>query len=351
MRYSFRQLEYFIAAGETGSITLASERISISQPSISTAIAHLERELGVQLFVRHHAQGLSLTSAGKTLLREAKRIIEQADALHTVASEAAEQIRGQLAVGCLVTLAPMVLPELAQSFTAAFPATHIRPVENNQERLLEGLRRAEIDIAITYDLQIPDGISFTPLASLPAHVLVGEAHPLAQQTAVSLQELAGEPLVLLDLPLSREYFLALFLKEGLEPTIAMRSAYQEVVRTMPGRRASPDADRHRDIGPAQPIAPDPRVRGPLQGLRLGLLYTRHGRPGARSPGAEVLSVELFHQGLRCHQTIALIDPRQQQAQRQGLARLEPGGDPAGTAEVVAGRFDERHHHRLAMGRP
>jgi hypothetical protein len=49
------------AAGETGSITLASERVYISQPSISTAISHLERELGVQLFIRHHAQGLSLT--------------------------------------------------------------------------------------------------------------------------------------------------------------------------------------------------------------------------------------------------------------------------------------------------
>ncbi len=99
MRYSFRQLEYFIAAGEAGSITLASEHIRISPPSISTAIAHLERELGVQLFVRHHAQGLSLTAAGRSLLREAKRIIEQADALHTVASDAAEQLRGQLAVG------------------------------------------------------------------------------------------------------------------------------------------------------------------------------------------------------------------------------------------------------------
>jgi DNA-binding transcriptional LysR family regulator len=232
MRYSFRQLEYFIAAGETGSITLASERIGISQPSISTAITHLERELGVQLFVRHHAQGLSLTPAGRILLREAKRVIEQADALHTIASEATEQLKGQLAVGCLVTLAPMVLPELALSFTSAFPASQIRPVENNQERLLDGLRRAEIDIAITYDLQIPDDIGFLPLASLPPHVLVGEAHPLAQQTAVSLQDLAAEPLVLLDLPLSREYFLALFLKEGLEPTIAMRSAHQEVVRTM-----------------------------------------------------------------------------------------------------------------------
>ena len=58
MRYTLRQIEYFIATAETGSITLASERVNISQPSISTAIAHLEEELGTQLFVRRHAQGM-----------------------------------------------------------------------------------------------------------------------------------------------------------------------------------------------------------------------------------------------------------------------------------------------------
>lgn len=232
MRYTLRHLEYFIAAGETGSITLASERINISQPSISTAISHLERELGVQLFIRHHAQGLSLTPAGRELLRESKHLIEQAEALYTLASDVSGQVRGELAVGCLVTLAPMVMPELSHSFTSAFPTTRIRHYDHDQERLLDGIRRAEIDIAITYDLQIPEGIAFTPLASLPPHIWLSEAHPLAQQSAISLSDLIGLPMILLDLPISREYFLALFMKEGLEPTIAARSAYQEVVRTM-----------------------------------------------------------------------------------------------------------------------
>lgn len=58
MRFTLKQLEYFVAAGEQGSITFASEKVSISQPSISAAISHLEAEFGVQLFIRHHAQGL-----------------------------------------------------------------------------------------------------------------------------------------------------------------------------------------------------------------------------------------------------------------------------------------------------
>jgi DNA-binding transcriptional LysR family regulator len=126
----------------------------------------------------------------------------------------------------------MVMPELSHSFTATFPKTRLRHSENNQEQLLDSLRRAEIDLAITYDLQIPDDISFTPLASLPPHVLVSEAHPLARQSAVSLAELVELPMILLDLPLSREYFLSLFMRHGLQPKIAARSAHQEVIRTM-----------------------------------------------------------------------------------------------------------------------
>ncbi|WP_315837633.1 LysR family transcriptional regulator [Bradyrhizobium prioriisuperbiae] len=232
MRFTLRQLEYFVAAGETGSITLASERINISQPSISTAISHLEQELGTQLFVRHHALGLSLTPAGRSLLLEAKRVIEQAQGLYTVASEAGDQIRGKFVVGCLTTLAPMVMPELTHSFTTAYPGAEVRQLATNQERLLDGLRRAEIDVVITYDLDLTEGISFLPLARLPMHVVLSEAHPLAGKGSVSLAEMAAEPLLLLDLPLSREYFLAMFMKEGLQPNIRARSEHQDVIRTM-----------------------------------------------------------------------------------------------------------------------
>lgn len=232
MRYTLRQIEYFIATAETGSITLASERINISQPSISNAIAHLEQELDTQLFVRRHAQGLSLTSAGRLLLVEAKQLVKQAEQLYAVASEVGERVRGQLSLGCMVTLAPMVMPELSHSFTSAHPAARIVYVVGDHEQLLERLQRAEIDVAITYNLLIPEGVDFMPLASLPPHALVSEAGPLARHSAVSLGELVSEPLILLDLPISREYFLGLFMSEGLEPNVSARSTHQDVIRTM-----------------------------------------------------------------------------------------------------------------------
>ena len=57
MNFTLKHLRYFVAAGETGSVTKAAEAVHVSQPSISAAIAHLEAVFGLQLFIRHHAQG------------------------------------------------------------------------------------------------------------------------------------------------------------------------------------------------------------------------------------------------------------------------------------------------------
>jgi DNA-binding transcriptional LysR family regulator len=232
MNFTLRQLGYFVAAAETGSITLASKRANISQPAISTAISHIERELKVQLFLRRHAQGLSLTPAGRALLRDAKQLLKQADGLYSAAADIGHPMRGELSVGWFSTLAPIVMPELVQAFLKSFPETQIRTLESHQEGLVKSLRAAEIEVAITYDLQIGEDIDFQPLASLPPYALFGASHPLARERTVKLSQLAPLPMVLLDMPMSREYFLALFIRDRLEPHIAWSSAKPDVVRSM-----------------------------------------------------------------------------------------------------------------------
>ena len=273
MKFTFRQLTYFIAAAETGSITLASKSANISQPAISTAISHIERELDVQLFLRHHAQGLSLTPAGRALLRDAKQLLKQANGLYSAAADISHQMRGELSVGWFSTLAPIIMPETVQSFLKAFPETRIRIVENHQEGLMKSLRAAEIELAITYDLQISEDISFLPLASLPPYALFGASHPLARERSVKLSQLAPLPMVLLDMPMSREYFLALFLRDRIEPTVAWSSEKLDVVRTMVANGLGYTL---ANVRPRADVALDGKrvVRVPLAGdpppMRLGV---------------------------------------------------------------------------------
>src|ERR671922_1244242 len=153
MRFTLRHLQYFVAAAEASSIAAASQKIAVSPPSISAAIAHLEKELGLQLFIRHHAQGLSLTASGRQMLREAKALLAQADALHAAARDLTEQARGPLNVGCLVTLAPIVLPELCHAFQQRFPAVVVSIHEGDQEHLIDRLRRGGVDILLSSHLQ------------------------------------------------------------------------------------------------------------------------------------------------------------------------------------------------------
>ncbi|HEY4065637.1 MAG TPA: LysR family transcriptional regulator [Burkholderiaceae bacterium] len=231
-RISQRQLEYFIAAGNAGSIVGAAERIHVSAASISAAISHIESELRVQLFIRHHAQGLSLTSVGRLLLENCRRISAQLADLYTIASEAVNEIRGSVSLGCLHSLAPIIVPELVQGFIQDYPGVSFTHVEDHQDGLLDKLRHGQIDLAITYDLTMKEGFDFEPLAVLPPHVIVGRDHVLASRDAVSLEELADHPMVMLDMPVSREYFLSLFIAAGVTPWIRSGSGVPEVVRSM-----------------------------------------------------------------------------------------------------------------------
>ena len=231
-RFTLRQLRCFVAVAEAGSVTGAAEALALSPSSVSAAVAQLEQTLGLSLFLRHHARGVTPTRAGERVLQEARELLRRAGALGNLASELARVPAGPLAIGCLVTLAPVVLPGLLASFLARFPAVEPRFREADQATLLELLGEGRIDLALTYDLGLDDRVAFTALARLPPYALLGETHPLAARTRVPLPELAAHPYVLLDLPLSREYFASLFAEVGVTPRIVARSPHFELVRSL-----------------------------------------------------------------------------------------------------------------------
>lgn len=234
MRFTLRQLGYFVAAGETGSVTRAAEQVNISQPSISAAISHLETEFGVQLFVRHHAQGLSLTPAGQRLLVAAKDALRTSYNLYNVANAAADAIAGPINVGSFRTFAPVLIPELWRKFTARYPDVQMHVTEGSEAELLEGLRTARIDIALTYGLSMTSNMEFVQLAELPTYVLLSARHPLATRRSLRLAELNDEGFVLLDLPLSRQYFMSLFERIDLVPRVVMETSSPAALRSYVG---------------------------------------------------------------------------------------------------------------------
>lgn len=279
--YSLRQLRYFVATCEAGGIAPAAEREYISASAISAAIAHLERTLGVALFVRRHAQGLAPTNQGRLLLAEARALLKQADDLERFGRELQSELAGRVRIGCLVTLAATVVPAALRSFSHGHPGVEVELVDSDQEDLLEGLRSGRLDLAISYDLAVQPGLAFEPLRSLPPVALLPAGHRLAGARSVGLRRLAPEPLVLLDLPLSREYFLGLFHSAGMQPRVAVRSAHLDVVCSLVGNGHGYSI---LNLPPATPTAADGSALAsvPLAGrpraLRMGVLQVAGTRP-------------------------------------------------------------------------
>lgn len=274
LRFTLRQLEYFVAVGECGSIALASEKVNVSSPSISAAIHQLEKEFGLPLFVRQHAQGLSLTLAGRQMMKQAKQVLYDAEQLNNLAGDISETVRGPLSIGCMLTFAQVALPAVRASFQSKYPDVRIRQAELNQSEIFSQLRRAEIDVALTYDLELPADLNFQAFATLPPYAVLDADHPLATRTSVSVEELVPYAMVLLDLPFSADYFLSFFTKAGVKPNIAERTRDMAVMRSLV---ANGFGYSIANVRPLNDLSPDGKQLRfvPLQGdarpMRVGVL--------------------------------------------------------------------------------
>ena len=281
LRITLRQLEYFVAVGECGSIALAAEKVNVSSPSISSAISQLEAEFGLQLFIRRHAHGLSLTQGGARFMDVAREVLEKTASLSDLANDITGQVRGPLNVGCLLTFAQIVLPKLRRSFVDMWPEVQFRQVEHDQQALFDGLRSARIDIALTYDMNVPSDLDFIPLMELPPFALVPDGHELAGLDSVTPAELSDYPMILLDLPMSGDYFLSFFDAQGITPMIAERTRDIAVLRSLVGNGFGYGL---LNVRPFTELAPDGRqlrfipLTGPVRSLYLGLMMSE----GARS---------------------------------------------------------------------
>ena len=288
LRFTLRQLEYFVSVGENGSIAQASMQVNVSSPSISAAISQLEEEFGLPLFVRKHAHGLSLTQPGKQFMEQARKILVEADSLNRLAGVISGNVQGPLSVGCLLTFAQVLLPAIRRQFHTQYAEVQVSQIECDQQTLIEKMRHADIDIALTYDLEIPPDLEFIPLRSLPLYAVFAADHPLAKRETVSVETLVEFPMVLLDLPISRNYFMSVFERVGCTPNIVERTRDMAVMRSLVANGfgfSVANIRPHSDLSPdGQELCYIP-LAGTQRPMRLGFVLPK----GARS----ILSVDAF----------------------------------------------------------
>ena len=110
MSFSLRHLRHFVSIAEHQNISSAARELFLSQPALSTSIVQLEEVLGLQLLIRHHARGVSLTPAGNTFLAQARSLIAHAEEVTNMGRALGESAQGILEAGCFWTLSPFSSP-------------------------------------------------------------------------------------------------------------------------------------------------------------------------------------------------------------------------------------------------
>jgi len=234
--FTLRQLRYFVTTAQTGSVAEASRRLYIAQPSISAAIKDLEENFGVQLFIRHHAQGMSLTPSGVRFHQKAEDLLRMAREFEQNALADSDLVSGQIDIGCFETVAPLYLPRLIATFQQRWPAMKVCLHDGDQQELIKGLTAGQFDLAILYAHDLDATIETEALMPpQKPYALFAQNHPLSDRAQVSLHELASEPMILLDVLPSRTYFVSIFQELGLTPNIVFSSPSIEMVRGMVGQ--------------------------------------------------------------------------------------------------------------------
>ncbi|MEO6985366.1 MAG: LysR substrate-binding domain-containing protein [Paralcaligenes sp.] len=142
---SFRQIEMFVAIAATGSVRAASERLFVTQPAASMALAELERQLNAPLFDRMRGR-LHLSSRGKELLPTAQEIIERMHEMLRPAGDAQATLSGELRVGASNTIGNYLVGELLGPFVGAHPIVSLKVRVNNTRDIIEELLEHNIDV-------------------------------------------------------------------------------------------------------------------------------------------------------------------------------------------------------------
>jgi LysR family cys regulon transcriptional activator len=214
-------------------VSRAADALGMSQPGLSRQVQQLEREIGVEIFVRVAKRFARLSEPGLEVVRIAQRMLVDAGRLASVGREFNDVDEGTLTIATTHTQARYRLPAVIQKFGRRFPRVAFRIRQGTPTdaagMVVDGA--ADFCIATASPEPVPE-LVYLPCYRLPRLILVPAGHPLARERRITLQKLAQYPLITYDFAfVSRSRILAAFAREGLVPTVVLNAIDADVIKT------------------------------------------------------------------------------------------------------------------------
>ncbi|CAB3853137.1 HTH-type transcriptional regulator CysL [Achromobacter animicus] len=187
-------LRLFVAVCQENSIARAAEREFIAPSAVSRRIADMEALIGLPLIARH-TRGVSVTPAGQTVLRHARQIIGDVEAMGAELSRFYEGVKGHVRVVANLSAIVQFLPEDVAAFQRLFPDVDIDLEEQHSPDVLRLVRERAADFGICNQIAGADGLEQLPYRRDRLAVMLPSNHPKASARQISLQDIADETFV------------------------------------------------------------------------------------------------------------------------------------------------------------
>ena len=230
--FSLRQLRYYVAAAEAGSISVASKHLYISQSSISKAVQELEQELGFKLLNRT-AHGMSMTTEGQQFLKHAKKIIAEVANSRDIFTSRRRALKGELRIGVTPMVAAYVFPRILHRFHHAYPEIETLAREDTREHLEHSLIDGEIDVALmllTGNVASAFGTDIIDVSVYKAWVPMGQS--IGRDGMVTLAELGRQRQIVLDNDEIDDVITAAWEARQMKPRVLLRTRSVGALRNL-----------------------------------------------------------------------------------------------------------------------
>ncbi|NIF54308.1 LysR family transcriptional regulator [Burkholderia sp. Ax-1724] len=230
---TLRQIEYFISVADTGQISISSSLCNVSQSSMTIALQKLEESLGVELLLRH-AKGVRLSDAGERFLRHVQQASRSVEDAVSAAQEVPVQISGRVKVGMTDTISAYLLPSLVTSLRQRFSDLDIEVVERSREDIEEALIHDKLELALLLVSNVApaDELTFEVVLRSPRRLWTAPDHPLQAAERVTLEDVAKERFLLLDMDGHIATVNRYWGHYGLAPQVHIQSRSIEAVRSL-----------------------------------------------------------------------------------------------------------------------
>ena len=195
MAITVTQLNTFLAVIRGGSVTAAADQLMVTQPSVSSAISALGRELGCELFERS-GRGVSLTAAGEAFVPYATDVIGLLQDGRQVAREASEAASQRLRIIAVTTAAESFVPPLMSAFSRRHPAVELALDVDNRRVVLDRILSHGADVAVLGTPPAEERLAAEPLAPNEIVCIAAPDDPAVARANVRVAELAGRPWLL-----------------------------------------------------------------------------------------------------------------------------------------------------------